>query len=141
MTLRGAAARLVFATVILGQAWFVVAGYRDPHRRFAFQPFNESSTWRADIVRVLRDGRRVSIRDGWDGYRWEELVRGPLARPWHKQHASYGVAATLDFLGEALDYVAAHTPRDREAVRLEARVVFERNRHGEQTTTLSSRER
>ena len=142
MRTRAIAARLCFVTVVAGQVALVIAGYHDPHRRFAFQPFNESSTWRAEIVRVLPDGRRLSIRDGWHGYRWEELVRARgLGHPWSKQHASYGVDATLDLLGQALDYVATHTPRDRETVRLEAQVVHERNRHGEVRTTLVSRDR
>jgi hypothetical protein len=139
--LRRLARRVVFVAVVATQITFVVAGYRDPHRHFAFQPFNESSTWRADVVRVLADGRRVSIREPWHGYRWEELVRGPLARPWVKQQAKYGVDSTLAFLAAALDYVATHTPRDAETVRLEARVISERNRGGETATTLVSRDR
>jgi hypothetical protein len=141
-TARAIAARVVFATVVIGQTALLIRGYGDPHRRFAFQPFNESSTWRAEIVRVLPDGRRVSVRDGWHGYRWEELVRARgLGRPWGKQQAAYGVDATLDFLQRALDWVATHTPRDRETVRLEAEVIHERNRGGERRTTLTSRDR
>lgn len=140
--MRGIAARVFFVAVIVTQVWLVVRGYGDPHRRFAFQPFSESSTWRAEIVRVLRDGRRLSIRDGWHGYRWEQMVRTRgLGRPWGKHPAEYGIASTLDFLGKALDWVAVHTPRDRETVRLEARVVYERNRHGEVETVLVSRDR
>src|SRR5262245_29589402 len=93
--MRAIAARVFFFTVIAAQSWFVIRGYRDPHKHFAFQPFSESSTWRAEIVRVLRDGRRVSIRGGWEGYRWEQLVRGRgLDWPWTKHNADYGVAAT-----------------------------------------------
>jgi len=134
--------RLFFVAVIVAQVWFVIRGYRDPHKHFAFQPFNESSTWSADIVRVLPDGRRVSIRDGWHGYRWPDLVRARgLAWPWSKNHADSGIASTLDFLQKALDWVATHTPRDHEAVRLEADIVYSRNRGDEVKVRLVSRDR
>ena len=50
--------------------------------------FPESSTWRADVVRVTADGRRVPVEQPWSGYRWDELVpdrglqlpRGPPPR-------------------------------------------------------------
>ena len=139
---RRLAARVFFVAAIAVQLFFVIRGYRDPHKHFAFQPFNESSTWRADIYRVLPDGRRVSVRDGWFGYRWGDLVRARgLGSPWTKRHADYGIAATLDLLQKALDWVATHTPRDPETVRLEADVVYERNRHGEVTVRLTSRPR
>lgn len=71
------------AAVLLGQAALLVRGYSDPHKLFAFQPFNESSTWRADVVRVTVDGRRIPIEHEWPGgYRWDELVGwGVLERP------------------------------------------------------------
>ena len=51
--------------VLLVQVGFALNGYRDPHKFFAFQPFNESSTWRADIVRVTWDGERVPVDEDW----------------------------------------------------------------------------
>jgi hypothetical protein len=140
--MRRIAAQIFFVAVVVTQLYFVVRGYWDPHKHFAFQPFNESSTWRAEIVRVLPDGRRVSIRHGWHGYRWEELVRERgLGAPWHMQHADSGVGSTVDFLQRALDWVADHTPRDRETVRFEAVVTYNLNRRGEVDTHLRSRDR
>ena len=46
------AAAAFFVAVVVVQAAFALNGYREPHKFFAFQPFNESSTWSADIVRV-----------------------------------------------------------------------------------------
>ena len=77
---RRLAARVFFVGAIAVQLFFVVRGYRDPHKHFAFQPFNESSTWRAEIYRVLAGGRRVSLRDGWAGYRWAEGACGSASR-------------------------------------------------------------
>jgi hypothetical protein len=68
------------AGVLAVQVGFAINGYRDPHRFFAFQPFNESSTWSADIVRVTWDGERLPIEDGWAGYRWSSLVDLPADR-------------------------------------------------------------
>ena len=48
--------------VLTVQLGFAINGYRDPHKFFAFQPFNESSTWQADIVRVTWDGERGADR-------------------------------------------------------------------------------
>ena len=64
---------MVVAVVVL-QLGFVARGYWSDHKEFAFQMFPESSTWRADVVRVTADGRRVPIERPWSGYRWDELV-------------------------------------------------------------------
>jgi len=86
-------------------------GYRDPHKFFAFQPFHESSTWRADIVRVTWDGERLPVEGGWAGYDWNELVdTAVLQHPWRTRHAYMGVGATIDFLDQALD-LSPPTPR------------------------------
>ena len=86
--------------------------------------FPESSTWRADVVRVTDDGRRVPVELPWSGYRWDELVhnRG-LRYPSVRHHADAGLDNQLAFLEEALDWVARNTPRDRETRYLEARVT------------------
>ncbi len=52
--------------VLATQLGFALNGYREPHKFFAFQPFNESSTWKADIVRVTWGGERMLDR-GWLG--------------------------------------------------------------------------
>ena len=139
---RGTAVRTVFAIVVLGQVALIVHGYRDPHKRFAFQPFSESSTWRADITRVLADGRRIPVNGPWHGYEWTQLVRERglgFYRGMH--HADSGVDSVLDFLQRALDWVALNTPNDRETLYFEARVVYHRNRKGPHTVTLRSVER
>jgi len=132
-----------FIIAVLGvQIGFAVNGYRDPHKFFAFQPFNESSTWQADIVRVTRTGDRVPISGGWAGYDWNELVgMAALQGPSRLRHAYMGVGATVDFLDEALDWVATHTPDDHETRYLEATVTTFENTRGPTVTVLRSVER
>jgi hypothetical protein len=128
--------------VLAVQVGFAINGYRDPHKFFAFQPFNESSTWRADIVRVTWDGERLPIDDGWAGYRWSSLVDMPALNGYSRtRHASYGVDATLAYLDDALDWVATHTPADRDTRYLEATVTYRRNTRGPEVTVLRSAER
>ena len=128
--------------VLAVQLGFAINGYRDPHKFFAFQPFNESSTWQADIVRVTWNGERLPIGAGWAGYNWDELVdMAALRRPERLRHAYMGVGATVDFLDEALDWVATHTPDDRETRYLEARVTSFENTRGPKVTVLRSVER
>ena len=128
------------AAVLVGQAGLVVRSYWDPHNFFGFQPFNESSTWRADIVRVTTDGRRVPIDEPWPGgYDWDDLVGwGVLQDPGRLKHAYSGLDASLDFLDEALDWVADHTPDDTETTRLEAEVTGYRNTRGPHRLVLRS---
>ena len=80
------AARVVFVAVLATQVGFAINGYLEPHKYFAFQPFNESSTWRAEIVRVTTDGDRIPITEPWPGgYDWDELVDwGVLEDPGHE---------------------------------------------------------
>ena len=139
---RRRAAGACIVTVLALQIGFAVNGYRDPHEYFAFQPFNESSTWRADIVRVTWTGERLPITGGWDGYDWNELVdTSVLTNPSHLRHAFMGVDATIGTLQEALDWVARNTPRDVETRYLEATVTSYRNTRGPTVTVLRSVER
>jgi hypothetical protein len=116
--------RAVVAGVVALQLAFVARGYWSDHKEFAFQMFPESSTWRADVVRVTADGRRVPVERPWSGYRWDELVqdRG-LRYPAVRHHADAGLDNQLAFLEAAIDWVAENTPRDRETRYLEARVT------------------
>ena len=59
--------RVAVVAVVAAQAFFVVRGYWSAHKEFAFQMFPESSTWRAEIVRVTDDGQRIPITEPWDG--------------------------------------------------------------------------
>jgi len=131
--------RLVVAAVVVAQLAFVARGFSAAHQEFAFRMFPEASTWRADVVRVTGDGRRIPIDDGWAGYEWSELVpvRG-LQHPGVRHHADAGIDNQLAFLDAALDWVAANTPRDLETRYLEATVTYSRNTHDPETVVLRS---
>jgi hypothetical protein len=133
---------LVLAAVVIAQVGLFVRNRERPHHVFAFQMFDESSEWKADVVRVTTAGRRVPVEEPWAGYRWRDLVpdRG-LAFPSAQHHADSGMESTLDFLEDALDWVAANTPRDTETRYLEARVTYVRNTRGPSHVTLRSPER
>ena len=130
------------AAVLVVQVGLALNGYRDPHKFFAFQPFNESSTWRADVVRVTWAGDRVPVDQDWAGYDWDTLVDMEALRgPEHLRHAYMGVGATIDFLDDALDWLATHTPADRSTRYLEAEVTYFENTRGPRHTVLRSVER
>jgi hypothetical protein len=130
------------AAVLAVQIGFAVNGYRDEHKFFAFQPFNESSTWGAEVVRVTWDGRRLPIAGGWAGYSWNSLVdMAALRNPAGQRHAYMGVGATIDYLDNALDWVADNTPADTETRYFEATVTFYENTRGPRVTVLRSVER
>jgi hypothetical protein len=133
---------VLFATVVVVQLAFIVAGYSNDHKTFAFQMFPEASTWQADVVRVTRDGRRVPVSEPWAGYRWESLVPdSALTYPDVRHHADAGLDNQLAFLRAALDYVAAHTPRDGETRYLEARVTSWHNDDPPRVQVFRSRTR
>ena len=120
--------RTVVLAVVLLQLGFVARGYWSDHKEFAFQMFPESSTWRADVVRVTADGRRIPIERPWSGYRWDKLVREPsLSYPSIRHHADAGLDNQLAFLDAALHWVARNTPHDGETRYLEARVTLWHN--------------
>jgi hypothetical protein len=132
----------LFTTVVVVQLAFIVAGYSSDHKTFAFQMFPEASTWRADVVRVTAGGRRVPVSEPWAGYRWDELVPGSaLTYPSVRHHADAGLANQLAFLRSALDYVAAHTPRDHETRYYEARVTAWHNDDPPRVEVFRSRPR
>jgi hypothetical protein len=133
---------VVVLAVVVVQLGFVVRGYSSDHKPFAFQMFPESSTWRADVVRVTADGRRVPVELPWAGYRWDELVGDVgLRDPALRHHADAGLANQLAFLKPALDWVADNTPRDRETRYLEARVTSWHNDDAPRTEVFRSRVR
>ena len=116
--------RVVVVAVVVLQLGFVARGYWSDHKEFAFQMFPESSTWRADVVRITADGRPVPVERPWSGYRWDELVpNAGLRYPAIRHHAYAGVDNQLAFLESALDWVASNTPRDRETRYLQATVT------------------
>ena len=132
---------MVVAIVLL-QLALVARGYWADHKEFAFQMFPESSTWRAEVVRVTADGRRLPVEMAWAGYRWDELVRDRgLRYPALRHHADAGLDNQLAFLDAALDWVASNTPRDRETGYLEAQVTAWHNDDPARTEVLRSRTR
>jgi hypothetical protein len=130
----------VVVAVVVVQLGLVARGYWSDHKEFAFQMFPESSTWRADVVRVTADGRRVSIERPWYGYRWDELVptRG-LRFPAIRHHADAGLGNQLAFFESALDWVADNTPRDGETRYLEATVTSWHNADRPRVRVVRSR--
>ena len=132
---------MVVAVVLL-QIGLIARGYWADHKEFAFQMFPESSTWRADVVRVTAGGHRVPVELPWSGYRWDELVqdRG-LSYPAVRHHADAGLDNQLAFLDAALEWVAANTPRDRGTRYLEARVTAWHNDDPPRTEVLRSQVR
>jgi hypothetical protein len=142
VTARIVGRRVVVLAVVVLQLGFVVRGYSSDHKPFAFQMFPESSTWRADVVRVTADGRRIPIERPWSGYRWDELVPNVgLRYPAVRHHADAGLDNQLAFLRSALDWVADNTPRDRETRYLEARVTAWHNDDPPKTEVFRSHER
>jgi hypothetical protein len=130
---------VVVVAVVVLQLGLVARGYRSDHKQFAFQMFPESSTWRATVVRVTADGRRVPIERQWDGYRWDELVRDRgLSYPAVRQHADAGLDNQLAFLAAALDWVASNTPRDPDTRYLEATVTSWHDADPPRVTVLRS---
>ena len=139
---RRRAVRVLLLAVVAGHVVAFLVNRDEPNHVLAYQMFDEASRWRADVVRVTSDGRRIPIERDWAGYRWAELVpdRG-LARPAVLHHAGSGLETTLHLLDGALDWVAANTPRDHETRYLEADVVWYRNGDGPHRTRLRSPDR
>ena len=136
------ARRVVVAAVVVVQLVLVVRAYRSDHKEFGFQMFPESSTWRADVVRVTAEGARIPVEQPWSGYRWDELVdsRG-LSSPDLRHHADAGLDNQVAFLDAALDWVADNTPRDHETLYLEATVTEWHNTDDPTTVVLRSDDR
>lgn len=134
--------RVVVGVVVVLQLFLVARGYRADYREFAFQMFPESSRWRADVVRVTEDGRRVPVDEPWAGYRWGDLVKGRgLGNPSARHHADAGLDNQVAFLQAALDWVADNTARDHETLYLEATVVTWHNDDEPEVVVLRSQQR
>lgn len=135
--------RAVVAVVVALQLGLVIRAYWSDHDQFGYQMFPESSDWQAEIYRVEADGQRRDVREPWPGgYRWEELVVGRgLDAPFRRHHADTGLASTLDFFGDALDWVALNTPADGETRYLEAVVTTWHNGRRPEVRVLRSVER
>ena len=141
--LRWWARRLVIVFVVVAQLIAIFSAYGRPHKVFGWQMFNASSDWQAEIVRVEADGSRHDVREPWPGgYEWSRLTAGRgFDSPFHRHHADSGLDTTLDLFQGALDWVAAHTPRDVQTVRLEAAVTFWDNGRSPEERLFRSAER
>ncbi|HWL41301.1 MAG TPA: hypothetical protein VNQ73_00055 [Ilumatobacter sp.] len=134
--------RVVFAGVLVLQAFFVVRAYWAPHNELGFQMFPEASQWQAEVVRVTADGERVPVGEPWSGYVWSELVteRG-LGHLGGRRHANNGLASQVAFLEDAMAWVAANTPADYDTRYYEATVTEWHNADPPVTYVLRSPER
>lgn len=82
------------------------------------------------------------MREPWFGYEWSELVQGRgLTAPWVEHHADSGLDRQIEFLDEALDWVAANTPADDQTRYFEATIEASHNMRPPTTSTIRSIER
>jgi hypothetical protein len=136
---RRRAAKLVFVGALLVHGVLLVRAETDPHKLFGFRPFNESDSWRAEVVRVHADGSRIPVDDGTWAYDWDELAGTPKLRNLGRlRHASAGAPASVDFLDRALDWAVGNIPDDPDTVALEATVTVFHNSRGPETIVLRS---
>lgn len=147
--------RLLFAALwLVGQATLILTADRRADGAFGFRMFNESSTIKLTLYREIdRAGGRECVRV--EGGTW--TARAPdgmthrlswydrIPRPYwvfdQEMHASYGAAAQLVRLQNALDDLAAHVPEDDETRRFVLEVLVRRNGREPALHRLTSRER
>ena len=144
-----------FCAVFFGAQIAMVAwSYVRKDRLFGYQMFAESTFFRAQLHRVLRDGTRVhAVGGSWtargaDGQRrthsWHTRVRDfrldhlDQSRP---TRAKIGIEVTLKFFQMALDDLATHARDDVETRRFEIDVEYTLASGVKKTVTLSSRDR
>ena len=145
---------LAAAYLTIQASLVVTAGLR-PDGLFSFQMFNESSRISITLSRRVSTpagGTIVVPTDGaWEAsdaggvvrhFRWTDRVRDPILRHLGRPvHASYGVAAQLFRLQNALDDVALHLGGDGETRGLVADVRVWKNGRDSYETRLESRAR
>lgn len=130
--LRRTAAKVVLVGALATHALLLVRAESDPHKLFGSRPFNESDSWRFDVVRVHADGSRHPVDDGTWAHRWNELIgANKLLGEGRTRHAAAGAPASVDFLERALDWAVDNIPDDTETVALEAQVAVCRNGRGD----------
>jgi len=144
---------LTFSGAYLGlQIFLIINAHFQTDKRFGFWMFAESSRYRAILYRELGDGTWEWARYGqWTTpvpgnrmltYHWDYFVRdfrlNGLDR-WKRAKTGFGV--TTNYLHRALDYVAEHTPNDRETVRLILKLEYRIAGGPEQEAILMSRVR
>ncbi|MCZ6676142.1 MAG: hypothetical protein O7E52_02710 [Candidatus Poribacteria bacterium] len=144
---------LTFCTAyLLIQAAFIIQAHFAIDKRFGFWMFAESSRYKAELYRLLKDGRLVKTRNGkWsvragDGqkvsYSWQHYVRDFGLRNLEKlKRARVGMEVTLKYLQYALNYVIDRMPEDQETVKLVLKVQYKKAGGLWQYATLESRSR
>jgi hypothetical protein len=134
---RRALAKALVVGVAALQSVLLIRGGDDPHKLFGLRPFNESDTWEAEIVRVLRDGSRRPIDDGTWVYEWDTLVgERRVQRLDRERHADSGARASVDFLDRSFVWVLDNIPEDGDTVTLEATVTVVHNTHPPEVVVL-----
>ncbi len=162
LTLTGSArawARIAFsAAFVMVQATLVITAGGRPEAAFGFRMFSESSTISYSLSREVRSGPGaddvvvVPVPDGeWSAkdsqgvlrhVSWRDRVKRPELGAFDATfHASYSARAQLSRLTAALDDVAAHTPDDRETVRLLLDVTIRHNGREPEVIHLQSARR
>ena len=138
----GPRARIVFAGGWIAlQASLVLTGGLRADRVFSFRMFNEASTVRVRLSRVVDVSGAEALVPVDDG-EWSARDRDGVAHDVHFDervidarfatfdqtiHAAYGVEAHLARLQAALDFVAKNTPNDAETRALVADVRVRKN--------------
>ena len=128
---------LGFCALYLGvQLFMIVHAHFTPNKHFGFWMFPESTSFEANLVRVLNDGSEIKTRKGsWtvqtdDGpvsYQWNSFVQGyRLDRlgDWGRCKGSFN--DTVKYFQAALDYVADRIPEDASTARLVLKVRYRR---------------
>jgi len=142
-------ARTAFAALFLaGQAALIAtAGLRADHS-YAFRMFEESSTVRVRVFRVLDDGGLLPVEnEAWEArdcagaphrFAWGDYVRWPApSRLDTTVLAPYGVAAALAEARGAVEWIAAHTRDDCQTLAWRAEVTTRRNGARAETVTFT----
>lgn len=152
-------ARIAFSAAFVAvQATLVITAGTRPEAAFGFRMFSESSTISYSLSREVRSGADAqegvllpvpdgewSARDSEGVLRhvsWRDRVKRPELSAFDVTfHASYSARAQLARLTAALEDVAAHTPDDRETVRLLLTVTIRHNGREPEVIHLASARR
>ena len=135
--------RVVVLAVVALQLGFAVRGYWSDHKPFAFQMFPESSTWRADVVRVTADGAAHPGRAAVVGVPLGRARAGPRAAATRRSATTRTPGSTTSSRSSRPRSTGSrsNTPRDRETRYLEATVTAWHNADPPRTEVLRSRVR
>lgn len=126
----------------------IVRGHFVTSKHFAFWMFPEATYFKANLSRLLLDGREVTTSDGsWAvrtgsgkvEYHWQDFVSGyKLDRlgSWERSKGTFD--DTVKYFQAALDYVAERIPDDKVTDRLVMTIRYERAGGRERVMVLES---